>query len=48
MYNRLMKDPKTHLHAKRKSIVSKSINQSNELPAFSNIISGKNTHNIQY
>ena len=48
MYNRLMKDPKTHLHAKRKSVVSKSINQSSEIPAFSNIISGKNTKNIKY
>ena len=27
MYNRLMKDPKTHFHSKRKSIISKSINQ---------------------
>lgn len=48
MYNRLMKDPKTHFHSKRKSIVSKSINQSSEIPAFSNILSSKNTKNIKY
>lgn len=48
MYNRLMKDPKTHFHSKRRSLVSKSINQSSEIPAFSNILSSKNTKNIKF
>lgn len=48
MYSRLMKDPKTQFHSKRKPIVSKSINQQQqELPAFSNLLASKNTHNVK-
>ena len=55
MYNRLMKDPKTHLHSKRKSMSNKALAQQSgqnlggaDIPAFSNLLANKNTHNVKF